>query len=177
MLKAIAAAGVGSTAADVTGRGLDRRPANVSFFSPMNSAYLSAISALAGSAIGALASFATTWLTQHAQNRALLLGQMRNKRETLYGEFIDEAVRLFADAYLHQLDDFSKLVHIYGIVSKIRLFGSPDVIKQAEAVIVEIKATYDAPLASVKEARVYAESHSANPLQAFSDCCRADLGG
>jgi len=33
----------------------------------MNNAYIPAVAALAGSAIGALASFATTWLTQHAQ--------------------------------------------------------------------------------------------------------------
>lgn len=143
----------------------------------MDSAYLSAFAALAGSAIGASASFATTWLTQHAQTRALLAGQRRNKRETLYGEFIDEATRRFADAYFHQLDDVSKMVPIYGIVSKIRLFGSLDVVRQAEAVIVEIEATYDTPLATIKEARAYSQSHSKEPLRAFSESCRADLGG
>ena len=35
----------------------------------VNVAYLSAFSALAGSAIGGVASIATTWLTQHSQDR------------------------------------------------------------------------------------------------------------
>jgi hypothetical protein len=50
----------------------------------MNDAYMSGIAALAGSAIGALASFATTWLTQHSQERAqqfvplyALVGELR----------------------------------------------------------------------------------------------------
>jgi hypothetical protein len=63
----------------------------------MDAAYISAVAALAGSAIGALASFVTTWLTQHAQQRATRLAQEMSRRERLYGEFIDEASRLLAD--------------------------------------------------------------------------------
>jgi hypothetical protein len=50
---------------------------------PTDAPYISALSALAGSAIGALATFATTWLTQHSQERATLLVQDRARRETL----------------------------------------------------------------------------------------------
>ena len=49
-------------------------------------------------------------------------------------------------------------------------------IKQAEAVLIEIEATYDTPLASIKEVGNYAEAHGKNPLRAFSESCRADLG-
>jgi HAMP domain-containing protein len=47
---------------------------------------ISAFAALAGSAIGAFASFATTWLTQHQQERATRLTQEMSRRERLYGE-------------------------------------------------------------------------------------------
>ena len=56
----------------------------------MDAAYISAFAALAGSAIGTFASFATTWLTQHAQKRATRLAREMNPRERLYGEFVDE---------------------------------------------------------------------------------------
>ena len=64
----------------------------------MNNAYMSAIAALAGSAVGALASLATTWLTLPSHERADRFAQAITRREHLYGEFIEEASKLFADA-------------------------------------------------------------------------------
>src|ERR1700676_756324 len=78
----------------------------------MNSAYISAIAALAGSGIGAVASFATTWLTQDAQERTRRVAHRVTRREHLYGEFIEEASRLFTDALTHELDDPSKFVRL-----------------------------------------------------------------
>jgi hypothetical protein len=92
----------------------------------MNAAYISAFAALAGSAIGALASFATTWLTQHQQERATRLAQEMNRRKRLYGDFIDEASRLIADALTHHLEEPSKMVPLYAIMGKLRLFDGPD---------------------------------------------------
>src|SRR6266850_3678639 len=80
----------------------------------MDNAYMSAVAALAGSAIGALASFATTWLTQHAQVRAQRFAQAMARREHLYGEFIEEASKLFTDALTHEFDDPAKFVRLYG---------------------------------------------------------------
>lgn len=40
------------------------------------------------------------------------------RRETLYGDFIDQSSQLFTDALTHTLDDPSKLVVIYGIIVK-----------------------------------------------------------
>ena len=99
----------------------------------MDAAYVSALAALAGSAIGALASLATTWLTQHAQARTTLRLQDRARREALYGEFIREASKLFVDAFEHELDDPSKLLQLYAIVSTIRLFGQPRTVAAAAA--------------------------------------------
>ena len=63
----------------------------------MNDEYMSGIAALAGSATGALASFATTWLTQRKQEREQRSAQAMALRHQLYGEFIEEASKLFTD--------------------------------------------------------------------------------
>jgi hypothetical protein len=81
---------------------------------------MSGIAALAGSATGALASFATTWLTQHRQERAQRFAQAMALRHRLYGEFIEEASKLFTDALTHELDDPSKFVHLYAALSQRR---------------------------------------------------------
>lgn len=141
----------------------------------MDAAYVSALAALAGSTIGAMASFATTWLTQHSQERATLLVQDRARREALYGEFIREASTLFGDAFQHDLDDPAKLVNLYAIVNKIRLFGEPDTLEEAERVMQCIGETYFAPHKSISS---FADIHHASeldPLCAFSTVCRREL--
>jgi hypothetical protein len=108
----------------------------------MNSAYISAIAALAGSGIGAVASFATTWLTQDAQERTRRVAQRVTRREHLYGEFIEEASRLFTDALTHELDDPSKFVRLYAMVGRLRLLAPANVIASAEQVMQHIVETY-----------------------------------
>jgi hypothetical protein len=82
---------------------------NRSAMTLMNTGYLTAITALAGSAIGALASLGTTWLNQHAQERAHRLAEITAHQ--LYEEFMHEASRLYADSLTHDLgNDVSKLV-------------------------------------------------------------------
>lgn len=141
----------------------------------MDAGYISAISALAGSAIGALASLATTWLTQQSQTRTMQRFQDRARREALYGEFIREASRLFADAFEHELDDPAKLVELYATVGTIRLFGRPRTIEEAEQVMNRIGAAYFAPN---KELRLFADitrKGELDPLCAFSEACREEL--
>src|SRR5260370_11112994 len=111
----------------------------------MDNAYMSAVAALAGSAIGALASFATTWLTQHSQERAQRFAQAMTRREHLYGEFIEEASKLFTDALTHQLDEPSKFVRLYALVGNLRLCASANVIVKAEEVMRLIFETYNRP--------------------------------
>ena len=98
----------------------------------MDTAYLSVFAALAGSAIGGLTSIANAWLTQHAQARAQQLAQEQAKREELYGKFIDEASKLFADALQHQTEEASALVGLYALISRIRLRSSPQVTELAD---------------------------------------------
>lgn len=141
----------------------------------MDAPYVSALAALAGSAIGALASFATTWLTQHAQERATLLVQDRARREALYGEFIREASSLFGDAFRHELDDPAKLVNLYALVSKIRLFGEPETLKEAERVMHRIGETYFSPNKDLSAFADIRHAGDLDPLCDFSTACRAEL--
>ena len=111
----------------------------------MNNAFISAFAALAGSGIGAIASFATTWLTHDAQARAQRFAQAMTRRERLYGQFIEEASRLFTDALTHQFDDPSKFVRLYALVGKLRLCAPSNVIAKAEEVMQHIVETYHLP--------------------------------
>jgi len=140
----------------------------------MDNAYVSAVAALAGSAIGAIASFATTWLTQHGQARAQRVAQAMARREHLYGEFIDEASKLFTDALSHELDDPSKFIRLYALTGKLRLFASANVVSKAEKVMRHIVEIYDRPNLDFRnpESR---RADEVDVLRAFSEACREDL--
>ena len=142
----------------------------------VNTAYLSALSALAGSAIGALASFMTTWLTQHYQSRSQRMAQEGSRREKLYGDFIDQAATLFGDALTHQLTDPSKIVPLYAVMGKLRLFASTNTIEQAQLVMDRIIQTYYSPNEDFKDASP-AYHKSFDILRGFTEACRRDLGG
>lgn len=90
----------------------------------MDAGYISATSALAGSAIGALSSLMATWLTQHSQTLQTRRLQDRTRRETLYGDFIREASKLFADACEHELAIRPSCDR--WVRSRVRFLGSED---------------------------------------------------
>jgi hypothetical protein len=140
----------------------------------VNGASLSALSALAGSAIGGMASIATTWLTQHSQNNSQRYAQSIARRERLYGDFIDEASKLFIDALTHDQADPLKFVEIYATVGKLRLFASAAVVSRAEQVLHDIGEIYYLPTRDFAKRAAPAETEL-NILQAFSEACREDL--
>jgi hypothetical protein len=141
----------------------------------MNNAFISAFAALAGSGIGAIASFATTWLTQDAQARAQRFAQAMTRRERLYGQFIEEASRLFTDALTHQFDDPSKFVRLYALVGKLRLCAPSNVIAKAEEVMQHIVETYHLPNRDFSTPKDR-QGDDVDVLRAFSEACREDLG-
>jgi hypothetical protein len=140
----------------------------------MDNAYISAIAALAGSGIGAVASFATTWLTQDAHQRAQRFAQAMTRREHLYGEFIEEASKLFTDALAHELDDPSKFVQLYALIGRLRLFASANVIAKAEEVMRHIVEIYRLPNRYFRSPEDRQED-DVDVLRAFSEACREDL--
>ena len=140
----------------------------------MNSAYISAIAALAGSGIGAVASFATTWLTQDAQERPRRVAHAMTRRGNLYGEFIEEASKLFTDALTHELDDPSKFVRLYALVGRLRLFAPGNVIAKAEQVMQHIVEIYRLPNRDFRNLQERQEP-DIGVLRAFSEACREQL--
>jgi hypothetical protein len=141
----------------------------------MNSAYLPAFAALAGSAIGGLTSLASAWLTQDRQDRAKRLSQDKARRQTLYKQFIDEASKLCADALVHNEAEVSALVSVYALIGRMRILSSSSVIEKADAVVRMIIDTYFAPNTTFPELRKLLNSHTMDPLRAFSEECRAEL--
>jgi hypothetical protein len=141
----------------------------------MNAAYIPAIAALTGSAIGGLTSFATAWFTQYRQARATRLSGEKARRQKLYKQFIDEASKLYADALVHDQAEVSALVSVYALISRMRVISSSSVIAKAEVVVQLIIDTYFVPNKTLSDLRDMMSSHAVDPLQAFSEECRAEL--
>src|SRR5215470_15695186 len=98
----------------------------------MELAYFSAFAALAGSTIGALTSLTASWLTQHVQSRAQQRAHDVSRREQLYAHFIEEAARLYTEAYEHNEAEAAKLVNLYVLVSKMRVLSLPRIVESAD---------------------------------------------
>ncbi len=142
----------------------------------MNAATLSALSALAGSAIGALASLATTWLTQHHQDRAQRRAQEIARRERLFGDFIVVASKLYADALTHNVLDPSTVIPLYALKAQLGLFASKTTTDRADEVLQLIIDTYYRPSPDLHTHEAV-QSGTYDFLQAFTQACRNELGG
>jgi hypothetical protein len=119
----------------------------------MDPAYISALAALAGTAIGGLTSVVTSWITQNAQAKAQRLATEREKREVLFGSFLEEAAKLYVDASQNKRDDPTAMIRIYALANRIRLISSARVVESADALTRIIIDTYLAPNLTMEEVR------------------------
>jgi len=143
----------------------------------MDPAYFSAFAALAGSAIGSLTSLTASWLTHHVQFRAQQRAHDVSRREQLYENFIEEAARLYTEAYEHNEAETAKLVNLYALVSKMRVLSSPRIVESADRVVRVIIETYLAPNKTFRDVVELLDNDAMNPLRAFSNACREELQG
>ena len=142
----------------------------------MEAAYISALAALAGSAIGGLTSFATSWTTQQAQARTQRVANAKEKREALFGRFLDEAAKLYADALQSKREDAAALmIGIYALTNRIRLSSSARVVESADAVARIIMDAYLSPNMTLQEVRNRWVERHIDPLRDFSEACREEL--
>ena len=141
----------------------------------MDAAYISALAALGGSTVGALTSLATTWFTLHSQERATRAAREMTRRETLYGQFIEEAAKLYTDALMNEGEDAKKFIGLYALTSKLRLFGSPEVLATTEQLIVQIIKIYEDPKKDFEWAKSSRDPRNMDILRAFSEACRKEL--
>jgi hypothetical protein len=140
------------------------------------------LAAIMGALVGGLASLASTWVSERTRHRRDLLQREITKRETTYSDFIDQASKLFVESATHNLDDdnanfeseLEGAVSLYGIASRIRLFASDRVIKDAEAVLDLILEQFGAENITVQELREK-KLNERDPLRAFSVSCRREL--
>jgi hypothetical protein len=141
----------------------------------MNSAYLSVFAALSGSLIGALGGIVTTWITLNGQERARRFAETMSRKQNLYGEYIDEASKLLGDGLTHKLgpEDLPKLVRLYALTSKLRLFAPADVTSMADDVMQRIIETYQNQVEDVQT--LAREPRDLDILRQFSEACRRDL--
>jgi len=142
----------------------------------MDTAYISGLAALAGSAIGGMTSVASSWLTQRTQTKAQRLISERDRRESLFGRFIDEASKLYSDALQNERDDPAQLIGIYALMNRIRLVSSPHVVESADRVTKVIVEAYLGPNLTLHEmqSRIKA-NENVDPLREFTDACREEL--
>jgi len=125
----------------------------------MDAAYFSGLAALAGSVIGGLTSLGATWLTQHSQLGAPRFARNLERRETLYKDFINEASRLYADAFEHDQTELANLVKLFAMISQMRIVSAPRI----------------APNKTFGDFEGTIQSHTVDPLRLFSEACRDEM--
>ena len=141
----------------------------------MDSTVLAATAAALGSLVGALVSVVTTWITQRKQAiRASTEWKLR-ERESLYGQFLAEASRLAVDALSHSLERPDQLAGLYGLLSRIRLLSSDEVLGHAEACCHRIVEHYRRPNLTSDQVHDAFEANEFDPLKEFSAACRSEL--
>ncbi|PZP59174.1 hypothetical protein [Pseudoxanthomonas winnipegensis] len=141
----------------------------------MDTSYISALAGLAGAAIGGMTSFITTWLTQRNSIRDQHTQAQQTKLEVLFGDFINEASRLYGDALTHEQSDIAHLVKLYALLGRIRLVASRPVVDAAERTMKSLIDTYGGPNRTIAELRELATRGRFNFLHDFSEACRSEL--
>jgi hypothetical protein len=148
----------------------------------MDAGISNGLAAIMGALVGGLASLASAWVSERTRHKRDLLQREITKRETTYSDFINNASKLYVTSATHNLDDddanleseLEGAVSLYGIASRIRLFASDRVIKEAEAVLDLILIQFGAENISVQELREK-KLNERDPLKAFSVSCRREL--
>lgn len=145
---------------------------------PIDPNILSPASALLGAIVGGGASLVAAIYTQRSQDRLQRVAREVDKREAVYADFIMHASNLLLTAYTHDEIELSgDEPRLIGLMNRMRLFASPDVVGGAEVVL---KALVEISLKPSVEVRQLAKQALAkgldlDPLLAFSSICRADL--
>lgn len=138
----------------------------------------SGMAAIMGAVVGGLASLMSTWVGERSRHRRDLLQREITKREAAYSDFIERASKVYAASATHRIDDDAELegmVSLYAVASRIRLFASDQVMKEAENVVERIFLQYGDANMSAEQLRRSAVETRDDPLKAFSVICRREL--
>jgi hypothetical protein len=144
----------------------------------MNSDLLTQFSGLLGALIGGGTSLAAAVYTQRSHDRLQRVATEVKKRETIYADFLMDASKLLLNAYTHdEIVLGSDEQHLIGLINRMRLFASAEVIGEAEAVLKAIVEISLKPSIELRQLAVESLSKSPDPdpFLAFSLTCRTDL--
>ena len=141
----------------------------------MDAAYISALAALSGSAIGGVTSLAASWLSQTSQARIQRLAEDKERRQTLYNSFIEEASKLYGKALVSNTEEITDFVGLYTLVSRMRVQSPSRVIDAAERVIRKIVDANLSPNKTLADLHDAKKDYEIDLLIDFSEACRADL--
>jgi hypothetical protein len=145
----------------------------------MSGELTSASAAIMGAFVGGLASLTSTWIGERSRNRRENLQREIAKRETAYSDFIERASKAYVASATHRISDddteVERVVPLYAVASRIRLFASEQVITEAEKVIDRVLRQYGDDNVSAEQLRISVIEKRDDPLESFSVICRHEL--
>jgi len=98
------------------------------------------------------------------------------RRETLYGQFINECSARALDSFENALDKSERLLAIYSLLNRIRLCASDAVLDEAERALSVITEQYFRPNLSLEQLRaLMRDGANVDPLKSFAEACRAEI--
>ena len=136
---------------------------------------ITAMAGVLGSLVGGSATVAATWVTQRTVSKRELIRTEIRRRETLYGEFINECSARIIESFERTLEKPETLLHAYALLNRIRLCASDTVLAQGEATLRFITEQYFSPNLSVEEMRKLVRKWTTDPLEPFGEACRHEL--
>ena len=142
----------------------------------MDTAIVTALTGIFGSLLGGSTSVATAWVTQRTLNKRKEVRVELNRRETLYGQFINECSARALDSFENALDKSERLLAIYSLLNRIRLCASDAVLDEAERALSVITEQYFRPNLSLEQLRaLMRDGANVDPLKSFAEAGRAEL--
>ena len=141
----------------------------------MDASIITALAALTGAAVCGLTRALANWLSHRGQLRAQWILHEKTRRQTLYGDFIEEAAKCYIDALQHDEADVPGLVGLYAKLSSMRAVSSKAVVQRADDVVRKILDTYLEPDKNFVELRQRVIDGTIDLLKSFSAVCRDEF--
>lgn len=141
----------------------------------MSETFNPAVAALLGAVIGGILSVLASWLAQRVQAKALRLSQEIDRRQRLYGDFIDAAVRCYGDALHQEEPNAARLARLYGDMGRMRLHSSRTVVREANRIAHKILEAFGDSNRSYAEIRELLAQDAVDLFSNFGEACRAEL--
>ena len=141
----------------------------------MEPTVISTLAALLGAIIGGVPSVFASLLAQRVQARAMWHSQELRRREDLYREFMEAAVRSYALALQRNESDAETLAELYAEMGRMRIISSPTVLHEANLIVDKILFAFVDPNQDFAEVSELLRNHSIDLFSRFGHACRVEL--